>query len=256
MLTMHGGLGLDHSCFRPWLDSLGADLEVVYYDHAGNGESPAPESWESYSFERLADDAEALRKESGLGSILLFGHGFGGFVAQEYAFKYANNLRGLILCSTSPRFDHTDVALERATVRGTQRELRALLALMATPVPDDAALQRLWRKAAPTFFHRPMPQLIAEVGSSIRFRARPWNLSLHELAPVFDATDRLGSIEVPTLAIAGRHDWLMPVDVSAQRICELVPNCDVEIIDEAGHFPWMEQPEQFLSIIRRWIARI
>ena len=33
---MHGGLCLDHSYFRPWLDPLGAFAELIYDDHRGN----------------------------------------------------------------------------------------------------------------------------------------------------------------------------------------------------------------------------
>src|SRR5262249_32572516 len=39
LVTLHGGLGLDHSYLRPWLDELAVARQVVYYDQRGNGRS-------------------------------------------------------------------------------------------------------------------------------------------------------------------------------------------------------------------------
>ena len=44
LLVMHGGPGLDHSYFRPWLDPLGAFAELIYDDHRGNGRSSSTAS--------------------------------------------------------------------------------------------------------------------------------------------------------------------------------------------------------------------
>lgn len=41
-LVMHGGLGVDHTQFREWLDPLGDAMRLVYYDHRGNGGSGRP----------------------------------------------------------------------------------------------------------------------------------------------------------------------------------------------------------------------
>ncbi len=63
MLVMHGGLGLDHTCFRPWLDKLGEQVELIYYDHRGNGRSSRPDSLEGVTHETWAADADALRAQ-------------------------------------------------------------------------------------------------------------------------------------------------------------------------------------------------
>ena len=39
LLIMHGGLGFDHTYFRPWIDSLAEDSKLIFYDHRGNGRS-------------------------------------------------------------------------------------------------------------------------------------------------------------------------------------------------------------------------
>ena len=62
-LVMHGGPGVDHTCFRPWLDSLGHALRLVYYDHRGNGRSSRP-TVETLTLPQLAADADACVRTS------------------------------------------------------------------------------------------------------------------------------------------------------------------------------------------------
>ncbi len=61
MLLMHGGSGLDHTYFRPWLDTLSSQVQLIYYDQLGQGRSTRPESYESISMGTWADEADALR---------------------------------------------------------------------------------------------------------------------------------------------------------------------------------------------------
>jgi proline iminopeptidase len=94
-LTMHGGLGLDHTHLHPWLDSLGDRLWLIFYDHRGNGRSERTEP-ETLTFGQFAADAEALRQELGLGEVVLLGHSYGGFIALDYALRYPESISRFI----------------------------------------------------------------------------------------------------------------------------------------------------------------
>ena len=98
MLLMHGGSGLDHTYFRPWLDTLSDQVQLIYYDQLGQGRSTRPQSYEGISMDTWADEADALRASLGFDRIILFGHSFGGFIAQEYALRHGEYLDGLVLC--------------------------------------------------------------------------------------------------------------------------------------------------------------
>ena len=78
MLLMHGGPGLDHTYFRPWLDSLGDHTHLIYYDQLGNGRLARPQSYEGICFEYWADEADALRASLGYDRIIQFGHSLKG----------------------------------------------------------------------------------------------------------------------------------------------------------------------------------
>ena len=112
ILVMHGGLGLDHTYFRSWLDKLGEHAELIFYDHRGNGRSTRAVSLAGVDHATFAADADQLRAHLGLDRIIVLGHSYGGFLAQEYASRYGSeggHLAGLILCSTAPALDSMPV---------------------------------------------------------------------------------------------------------------------------------------------------
>ena len=86
-LVMHGGLGVDHTQFREWLDPLGDVLRLIYYDHRGNGRSGRPPI-ETLTFDQLVADADALRAHLGYDQIAVMGHSYGGCLALLYALRY------------------------------------------------------------------------------------------------------------------------------------------------------------------------
>lgn len=57
--------------------------------------------------------AEGLRSHLGYAQLFLFGHGYGGFLAQEYALRYGQHLAGMILCATAPALDYRDETANR-----------------------------------------------------------------------------------------------------------------------------------------------
>jgi proline iminopeptidase len=96
---LHGGLGLDHTYLHPWLDPLGDQLQLIYYDQRGNGRSGRP-PLDTLTFDQFCADAEALRIHLHYDRIALLGHSYGGFIALEYALRYPERVSHLILVDT------------------------------------------------------------------------------------------------------------------------------------------------------------
>jgi proline iminopeptidase len=256
MLLMHGGSGLDHTYFRPWLDPLSDQIQLVYYDQFGQGRSTRPQSYEDISMETWADEADALRATLGHERIILFGHSYGGFIAQEYALRHGEHLAGLILCDTAPAVDYPDVIMANAQQRGTPEQVQAVIAGLSAPVADDASWQHLWVTILPLYFKTYDPNVAAALDEATQYSAGAFNQGMGKLLPTFNTLHRLKEITVPTLVLAGRHDWITPPAQGAERLHAGFPNSNLIIFEESGHFPFIEENDKFVTTVREWIRSL
>jgi proline iminopeptidase len=248
-LVMHGGLGGDHSSLHPWLDPLGDVMRLVYYDHRGNGRSGRPRS-ESITFEQLCADADALREHLGFEEIAVLGYSFGGFVALEYALRYPERISHLILLDTAPTFDYEEEIEANARRKGaTQEQLEALDA----SAEDEGESWRLWKVIEPLYFctfdadlaQRVMGKTVISVEAADAGDA---------IIEGWDLTPRLGEISAPTLILVGRDDFVCPPS-QAKIMHEGIPNSELAVFENSGHFTHVEEPEAFFDAVRGWLRR-
>jgi proline iminopeptidase len=255
MLVMHGGPGLDHTIFRPWLDKLDEQVELIYYDHRGNGRSTRPASMESITHGTWAADADALRTYLGFKKVILFGHSYGGYLAQEYAVRFGQHLAGLILCNTGPAFDYMPIVQANAAARGTPDALAALNEVFAQNKNDDSYLRSLWMRILPLYFKHYDPQIGRAMDEATSYSAAAWNQAKANCLPKFNTLGRLKEITAPTLILGGADDWLTPVEQSRRMHAEL-PNSELVIFENSGHFLYIEETDKFITTIENWLARL
>lgn len=253
MFLMHGGSGLDHTYFRPWLDTLSDQVQLIYYDQLGQGRSTRPQSYEDITMATWADEADALRAQLGHDRIILFGHSYGGFIAQEYALRHGEHLDGLILCNTAPALDYPDVIMANAQTRGTPEQVQAFVAGISAPVADDANWRQLWVTILPLYFNRYDPKVAATLDEATQYSAGAFNQGMGKILPTFNTISRLSEITVPTLIIAGRHDWITPPAQGAERLHAGLPHSQLAIFEDSGHFPFIEEHDKFVTTVRDWI---
>jgi proline iminopeptidase len=254
LMLMHGGLGMDHTYFRPWVDPLEQQVQLIYYDHRGNGRSQRPASFSGIGHGTWAADADALRTYLGFERIILLGHSYGGFLAQEYALLFQQHLDGLILCCTAPALDYPEIIRANAQARGTQQQIEAVNRLLnGSAVASDAALAENLNLILPLYFKHYDAKVGTEIGKNTHYSAAAFNHSFSACIPSFSTLRRLGEITVPTLVIAGRDDWITPPREGAERLHAALPNSELLIFEESGHFPFIEEQAKFLSIVGDWV---
>ncbi|MFA6242247.1 MAG: alpha/beta fold hydrolase, partial [Candidatus Hydrogenedentales bacterium] len=101
IVLVNGGPGGTHHYFHPSFSRAAAFAQVIYYDQRGCGLSEfKPGS--GYTVDQATDDLENLRKALGLGKWVVVGHSYGGLLAQCYAMRYPDSLKGLVLVGASP----------------------------------------------------------------------------------------------------------------------------------------------------------
>src|SRR2546423_14132018 len=84
LVVLHGGPGLDHTMFRPWLDPLGDELRLLYVDERGQGRSERVDP-ATLSLEGFARDVDLLAEALELDGVALLGHSFGAIVTPLHA---------------------------------------------------------------------------------------------------------------------------------------------------------------------------
>ncbi len=111
VLLLHGGPGANHMYLEAF-DSYfpGARIEYYYYDQLGSGYSDIPTDTSLWNIDRFVEEVEQVRIALNLNesNFYLYGQSWGGILAIEYALKYQQNLKGLIISnmmSSIPDYD-------------------------------------------------------------------------------------------------------------------------------------------------------
>ncbi|HZP66502.1 MAG TPA: proline iminopeptidase-family hydrolase, partial [Rudaea sp.] len=99
VLTLHGGPGCTHEYFECFEDFLpDAGFELYYYDQLGSVYSDQPNDTSLWTLPRFVEEVEQVRRGLGLENFYLLGHSWGSMLAIDYALKYQQHLKGLVLC--------------------------------------------------------------------------------------------------------------------------------------------------------------
>jgi len=246
LLVAHGGPGMSHDLYRT-LDPLAEGRQLVFWDHRGHGRSEALPAG-PVEMALFADDVIKVADGLGLASFALFGHSFGGWVAQEAALRHPDRIGALVLAGTTPGQLGGN---ESADDDQGPPPPRGLAALFEEVPATDAELVELYGRLAPYF-------TCTADNRVLRQAIDPSLASVDSYARVFDAlsrwsaVDRLGRIACPTLLVAGRYDAMCSVQ-QHERITRRLSDPDLVVVDRAGHFSWLDRPD-VLEVIATWLG--
>lgn len=253
-LVMHGGLGIDHSYLRPALDFLGDIFKLIFCDHRGSGRSGRPPI-NTITYEQFADDANALRECLGYEKIGAIGNSSGGYVALNYAIRHPKNLSYLILIDTAPAFDYMEEVMTIVQNKNPTPEIIETLNAPADPTIEGFRNQ--FKILQPLYFYEYTSELKEMANKLIdKMIFNPKVTALNAiLNPKYNVTSQLTKIDVPTLILVGKNDFMCPPS-QAQRMHERIPNSELYIFEKCGHSPFYETPDEFYRVIRDWYKRV
>ncbi len=243
LVLLHGFTG----SISQWHDvrpMLATEHRLISYDLRGHGHSDAPDDLSGYTMETYAADLHALLDILGVTRAHILGSSFGGMVALEFAMRYPQRVRTLILSDTSAgprcielseaiaaREDGIDRALAYAGEHGlsahVERELATNPVLRADPHRREHFHAR-WRKMTLQGF----------LGSG---KARAERTDYH---------DQLDRLEMPVLVIAGDRDVLV---AAAEYLHAHIPHSALRLINNAGHPAVTDQPHGFDAVVRGFL---
>jgi pimeloyl-ACP methyl ester carboxylesterase len=240
LVAIHGGPGMSSDYMLSLEQLAGEDLALVTYDQRGTGRSTEPS--DGYAMERYVEDLDAVRQAVGADAIHLFGHSWGGLVAQRYAIAHPDRVRSIVLMgSGAPSME--------AMHAGNEHKVQRIIALQQQGI---------------------LPEEIRSLADL---------LTAYYADPRFEVPDELrdpyynGAVEQQTWAALGDYDFSADVAVLTHPVLLLwgegdpfgvqmawatqdaLLNAEVEfvLLEGCGHF-WHECPDQVYDRIRAFLG--
>jgi len=249
---VHGGPGGDHSSFKPTLSPLAERMQLVYFDHRGQGRS-ARGDITKYALDENVEDMEALRLHLGTGPIVSIGTSYGGMVAMAHAARYPGAVSHLVLVVTAAHGGFIERAREIVEARGTPEQRRACERLWAGTFEDVTELRDFYAVMGPLYSRRYDAAAGALGTQRTLYDVAPLNRAFGEILRSFDLRPELPRIKAPTLVLAGRHDWICPPEFS-EEIARRIPGAELRVFEESSHSIRTDEPQAFIDAIKGFVV--
>ncbi|MFK4111112.1 alpha/beta fold hydrolase [Streptomyces sp. NPDC002176] len=238
------------------LGGLSRHRRLAVPDLRGTGRSATPEDPASYRCDRLVDDIESLRVHLGLDRIDLLGHSAGANIVTQYAARHAHRLHRLALIGPGTRAVGLDITGEtRRQVAGLRKNEPWFPAAFAALEAITEGTGTDWDAISPFFYGR-----WDAAAQQYHTASRPTNMEAvtrfgEEGAFDPPATRKaLTDVTVPVLLLTGEFDLNSPPEVTAE-CAELFPDARLVVQPEAGHYPWLDDPERFVTVAADFLAQ-
>jgi proline iminopeptidase len=272
VLIIHGGPGQPYT--RPWtgLAPLTRRYQFHYYDQRGAGQSTRP--IDTFSSQNYYANLTTLDRSLGLGSqladierirqilgeqkLILIGHSFGGFLASLYAAEFPEYVRALILVAPADTlvmpppsgglFEQVRQRLPKDMQAEYDAYLKRYLDFQNIFNHSEADLVAL-NEAFARFYQAAFPTDALPTGG----KAGGWMVQAmyFSMGQRHDYHAALNAVTAPVLVIHGTND---PQPESAsRRYAEAFPSARFEVIANATHFPFEEQPGAFGTMVGEFL---
>jgi proline iminopeptidase len=226
VLLLHGGPGATHEYFECF-DSFFPDeeIEYYYYDQLESAYSDQPSDSSLWNIDRFVDEVEQVRVALNLDktNFYLLGHSWGGILGIEYALKYQDNIKGLIISnmmmSISEYIKYANEVLAPQLDPEVLSEIRSLEAAEDYGNPRYSEL--IYTHYYPKHVIRmpidewpnPVNRALGKINYDMYLAMQgPSEFGVAGDAKLknWDRTAELVKISVPTLSIGGAHDTMDP----------------------------------------------
>jgi 3-oxoadipate enol-lactonase len=228
---------------RLWLHqckSFSRRYRLITVDVMGHGEVSWPS--EEFSLDRAAGYVRRLLEGLNTGPVFMIGVSMGSAIAMTIALTNPRLVRGLILVSP---WSHTN---------GHTRSLVDRLFRLAEAGDMSVHAELFLRYVMPTaYLERHSPKIdrlrALVMGQDAKAVAYTWAACLAS-----DLSTYLSDIHTPSLVIAGLNDLFTPPYL-ARAVAESLAEVELEVWEETGHFPFLEDPVRFNRRLEMFIRR-
>ncbi len=259
LLLLNGGPGATHEYFECMESFLPAEgIELIYYDQLGCGNSEDPKDTSMWDLPRYVEEVEQVRKALNLTNenFYLLGHSWGGILAMEYALKYQQNLKGLIISNmmaSAPEYGkYADEVLAK------QMDPKVLDTIRAIEAAKDFSNPKYMELLYPNFYMEhilrmpieswpePVNRSFAKMNQSLYVSMQgPSEFGISGKLEKWDVKASLKNITVPTLVVGAKHDTMDPAHM--EWISKEVKNGSYLFCPNGSHMSLYDDQEVFMN---------
>jgi proline iminopeptidase len=270
VLLLHGGPGATHEYLEAF-DSYfpNAEIEYYYYDQLESYYSDQPNDSALWTVKRYVDEVEQVRVALGLNkdNFYLYGSSWGGILCMEYALKYQNNLKGLIISNMMASIpDYVDYA---NNVLGPQLDSAVLSEIRVLEAQEDYANPRYNELIVNNYYPKhvlrmpledwpdPVNRAFANMSQGLYITMQgPSEFGVVGNAKLknWSVKNKLNKITVPTLSIGGKYDTMDPEHM--KWIANEVQNGKFLFCEKGSHLCMYDDQKTFFEGLISFINEV
>lgn len=287
IVLLHGGPGGTHHNFHPYFSRAGSFARVIYYDQRGCGFSDRKPGDGGYSVEQAVNDLEKLRQALSIERWIVLGHSYGGYLAQRYAMKYPESVRGLILVTAQPGLQDSvgiegvihkleptrqyDYISEEEMKRMKEIRVEISNLVKEQQISPEKAVEILiynnilngdWKRQN---FYRPTKEEMARtalygwehdgVFNEIFLGIPGFNWIMSMDTKGVDLEGAFEGCPIPTLIVESKWDLTWNTD-KPQKMHKKHPGSEMVVFQRSGHSPFADEPERFFHLLEEFVTAL
>jgi pimeloyl-ACP methyl ester carboxylesterase len=238
VILLHGWIG-SWGLWQPTMEALGAHYRCYALDFWGFGESGKKR--DSYAVSDFMELVRQFMDALGIAQAPLIGHSMGGTTSLGTAMRYPDRVTKVCVIGSPIVGTSLSIFLQLAGVPwigSLVRRLPVLLKLGIRAASPIITRDRKWYDmVSRDISATTVDSFFSSIGSLRRTDLRP----------------RLNEVKVPTMGLYGQRDVIVhPKQYEPLR--QGVPHARIEVLPKSGHFPMLDEPEHYLSIIRSFLG--
>ncbi len=266
ILLLHGGPAMTHEymeCFESFFPKEG--FEFWEYDQLGSYYSDQPTDSSLWTTARFVEEVEQVRKAIGAdaGNFFLLGNSWGGILAMEYALKYQQHLKGIVVANmvaSAPEYGrYAAETLAKGMDSAVLAEVRDI------ERRKDFTNPRYMELLTPHFYAKhlcrlpvwpdPVNRSFKHANSAVyTLMQGPSEFGISGRLANWDIKERLHQITVPTLMVGARWDTMDPAAMEAQS--KMVKNGSYLYCPNGSHLSMWDDQEVFMNGVIKWIKEV
>lgn len=265
VLLLHGGPSATHEymeCFESFFPQAG--IEFYHYDQLGSYYSDQPDNDDLWTIERFVEEVEQVRQALGLNkdNFYLLGSSWGGMLAMEYALKYQDNMKGLIICNMTASFPK--YAAYNAMLRSKMRpslidslEYYEDRGDYLNPVYQDIVFKEYYTKHICRLDIWPEPVLrsFKHLNQHVyELMQGPSEFVPGGILKEWTVWDRLQELTVPTLTVGSKYDTMNPEEMD--EMSKLVQNGSYLYCPNGSHLAMWDDQKVFMDGVIDFIKNV